>query len=807
MSAPIWVGKNPVLDFDVWCGYGAYGTLEVNPGSGWYTDMTPKGDYGHYLFNTSNNWIHIRVYLDDNRFGSRAIQVRFNANGLDLNEPGLYVDNLSVSSERDPGVWVVSCTPSNGAPSSTVPVTLTAYNSTTNTLLNVMGVVGSPELGVSFSSGVPVLYGTMGPGDVSSGTGAVGLVLGSIGNFANPSVQLTHLSKSGIKLLGEHALPFRVNGVTVAASTNTLTVKSVQLGVGVTNWVGTYLQGDGGPTSCLFQVIYAGTNGIAQPPLPNGQVTGDDRVLYSAVLALPWGFFGEGGVPSDAGQFKKTFNHNLPAGARVYVRAFDASSFGASVAYGDSPFYTLGGQLSQTRDFGAWLVGTPLDANRDSDGDTITDGYAILHGMNPRNFIGPLAPTWVLKNQLGNTSGNGQFASSSPSPTRVIHKGNFLYALDTGHNKIQVWNRFTSTYVGSYGVNGPGTGQFSRPCGLGLDPRPGTNRFAVADQGNFRIQVFQFNPTTGTNVTFLFSFGDSNIFTSVSDVAIAPDGRFYVTDLSSVRVFSPAGVFQSNLATLTPSYVLRPRGVTVGPDGRVVVADTENNCIQSWNAANVWQWSAGGAGTNAGQLMGPRDAAFGPGNMIYVADTVNSRLVVFRTNGTHVATLGSHGYSFDIQMVQPYSLSPVVDSNIVYVADTFNSRILTVSAFFDSDGDGIDDVWEILHGLNPMDPTDALLDFNGNGISNIGEYRLGQDPGLPLRITAFSVNPAWLSWEQVVTGGIYRIEYSFDHVNLASNSWQSGPSVTSGVAGVMTWANTLSLTNAIEYFRVIRIGP
>jgi len=160
-----------------------------------------------------------------------------------------------------------------------------------------------------------------------------------------------------------------------------------------------------------------------------------------------------------------------------------------------------------------------------------------------------------------------------------------------------------------------------------------------------------------------------------------------------------------------------------------------------------------------------------------------------------------------VKMVQPFSLVPVLDSNIVYVADTLNSRILAVTTIFDADGDGMDDVWEILHGLDPTDPTDGLLDYNGNGISNIGEYRLGQDPGLPLRITAFSVNPAFINWEEVVTGGIYRVEYSFDHVTLASNSWQSGPTVTSSVSGVLGWTNTLSLTNAIEYFRVIRVSP
>jgi len=40
----------------------------------------------------------------------------------------------------------------------------------------------------------------------------------------------------------------------------------------------------------------------------------------------------------------------------------------------------------------------------------------------------------------------------------------------------------------------------------------------------------------------------------------------------------------------------------------------------------------------------------------------------------------------------------------------------------DSDNDGMPDHWEISHGLNPYDPSDANNDFNGDGYSNIEKY-------------------------------------------------------------------------------------
>lgn len=46
----------------------------------------------------------------------------------------------------------------------------------------------------------------------------------------------------------------------------------------------------------------------------------------------------------------------------------------------------------------------------------------------------------------------------------------------------------------------------------------------------------------------------------------------------------------------------------------------------------------------------------------------------------------------------------------------------------DSDGDGMPDVWERKHGLNPHDAADADLDTDGDSFSNLQEYRDGTDP-------------------------------------------------------------------------------
>ncbi len=818
-SVPITVGANPVLEFEEWhsfSGSADLGYVEVDGGSGW-VNVTPEGSYS----GNGRIWTHRQIQLDDSQFGSRSIRVRFRAiSDFSINLAGMYVDDVAVHSQRAPGVWVVDYSPANSAPNVTVPVSVTVYNSSTNPVSQVLGDVSSPYSGVSVeTSSVPVVYGDMEAGDLRTGVAPVQLALSAAGNFTTPNLQLIHQSRSGEAVISADILPFTVDGVTAMVTTNRLSVTS---GTGVTNWLGQYLQGSGGLTSCLFQVIAAGSNGVPDQPTLSGQVTGDDRVLYAEVGGLPWGRFGEGtAIPPDFGRFLKAFKHGEAAGAKIYVRAWDSSSFEGSVAYGDSFLYTLSAATNQSCDFGTWTVGIPLLSGRDRNGDGILDAYCVTNHMDPRLAIAPLASSWSLaQDALGSVGiGPQQFSGTMPSPTRLFYKGDYLYVLDTGNNRIQIWNRLTRQYIGAYGSQGTGDGNFKRPVGLALDPS--TNRFAVADQGNYRIQVFSFDPVVPTNINFEFSFGSYELL-KPTDVAIDSLGRFYVTDErvstvdeSVVEIFNAFGVDVGALATTGSGIgeVHKPGGVCVGPDGLIIVADTENNRVQAFQNSNnvgvlVWPLT----GMNDVSFFKPRGVQCGLSGRVYVADTDNSQIRILKHDGSHIATLGSQGYGFNLVMNHPYGVMPVVESNIVYVADTYNNRVLTIAPIYDGDGDGMDDIWEELHGLDPNNPNDAMLDSFGLGLPNIGAYRLGLSPTelpvfLPVQITAFSVNPPSLQWAIATNGGIYQVEYSYDNWFIASNSWVPGPIYTSAVNGTLSVNSGLTLTNRVQYIRVKRLSP
>jgi len=46
----------------------------------------------------------------------------------------------------------------------------------------------------------------------------------------------------------------------------------------------------------------------------------------------------------------------------------------------------------------------------------------------------------------------------------------------------------------------------------------------------------------------------------------------------------------------------------------------------------------------------------------------------------------------------------------------------------DTDNDGLPDGWEYYHDLDPLNSSDASLDFDGDGLTNLEEYELGTDP-------------------------------------------------------------------------------
>lgn len=63
----------------------------------------------------------------------------------------------------------------------------------------------------------------------------------------------------------------------------------------------------------------------------------------------------------------------------------------------------------------------------------------------------------------------------------------------------------------------------------------------------------------------------------------------------------------------------------------------------------------------------------------------------------------------------------VYETNYRYIKELFSYQLLT--SFVDADQDGMQDAWELLVGLSPTNPADALLDTDGDGYTNLEEFK------------------------------------------------------------------------------------
>src|SRR5579862_97387 len=101
-------------------------------------------------------------------------------------------------------------------------------------------------------------------------------------------------------------------------------------------------------------------------------------------------------------------------------------------------------------------------------------------------------------------------------------------------------------------------------------------------------------------------------------------------------------------------------------------------------------------------------------------DESGSPGTTYWSSNSNIATVSSSG------------LVTAVSAGVATITVRFDGLVATlgisVSAMLDSDGDGMPDEWEIANGLNPLDPSDAAQDPDGDGLTNLQEYKAGTNP-------------------------------------------------------------------------------
>lgn len=290
------------------------------------------------------------------------------------------------------------------------------------------------------------------------------------------------------------------------------------------------------------------------------------------------------------------------------------------------------------------------------------------------------APDLILGQPTASSSaiGGALSAKTVDSPVSLSGDGTRLYAADSTHNRILVWNSRPLDHqvpadfslgqpsLASNVVNAGGVSAQSL-SGVSSVSQDGTRLFA-ADTANHRVLIWNSFPTS-QQAASTFVLGQPNM-TGI----LANNGG-----ISAQRMNGPKGVFSDGT--------------------RLYVADSSNHRILIWTtlpssssqAADLVLGQANFAtstsGSGAQNLNGPTAIA-SDGTRLFVADTGNNRVLIWNTipNGNQVAAdlvLGQTGFGISAAnsggitsqtLSSPSGLG--VGSGKLFVADRGNNRVL-----------------------------------------------------------------------------------------------------------------------------------
>ncbi|KAK7085483.1 Zinc ion binding [Halocaridina rubra] len=210
-------------------------------------------------------------------------------------------------------------------------------------------------------------------------------------------------------------------------------------------------------------------------------------------------------------------------------------------------------------------------------------------------------------------------------------------------------------------------------------------------------------------------------FTWPRGIAVGPDNSIVVADSSNhrVQVFDQHGKFVKEFGSYGSAEGEFDclAGVAVNRIGQYIIADRYNHRIQVFDPSGMFLRSFGSQGSGDGRFSYPWGVTTDALGFIYVCDKENHRIQVFQSDGSFVGKFGSMGNKPG-QLEHPHYIA-VSSTNRVIVSDSNNHRVQIfdingkVNTTFGTEGSG-DGQFKFPRGVAVDDQNYIFVADSGN---------------------------------------------------------------------------------------------
>ncbi|KAI5646652.1 NHL repeat domain-containing protein [Phthorimaea operculella] len=315
---------------------------------------------------------------------------------------------------------------------------------------------------------------------------------------------------------------------------------------------------------------------------------------------------------------------------------------------------------------------------------------------SPSAYLASRYGSGTVGTELSRSRSSHALKSRESSPERVAPGG------EKDGAALSSWARYLKNKYGSRGKERDTSGTSSttaRRLSLGL-PLRSANELASSDDDSKNAAGSPISPTAATAAVAGFAAAGSSprsqylqkrrlqfsvgsrgsepgSFTWPRGIAVGPDNTMVVADSSNhrVQVFDSNGIFIKEFGQYGSGEGEFDclAGVAVNRIGQYIIADRYNHRIQVFDPAGRFLRAFGSQGTGDGKFNYPWGITTDALGFIYVCDKENHRVQVFQSDGTFVGKFGSFGSKLG-QLEHPHYIA-VSSTNRVLVSDSNNHRI------------------------------------------------------------------------------------------------------------------------------------